>query len=82
MFSSSLLKVGFGHNFKVALAFCAVMLIVEWIYREKRFALDFGDSPRGIIVRYRWVRWTIYVVVFVCTVIMSGLHSNFIYFQF
>lgn len=81
MFSSSLLKVGFGHNFKVALAYCAVMLIVEWIYREKRFALDFGDSPRGI-VRYRWVRWTIYVVVFVCTVIMSGLHSNFIYFQF
>lgn len=81
MFSSSLLKVGFGHDIKVALAYCAVMLVVEWIYREKRFALDFGDSPTGI-VRYRWVRWAIYVVLFVFTVLMSGLHSNFIYFQF
>ena len=81
MFSSSLLKVGFGYDIKVALAYCAVMLVVEWIYREKRFALDFGDSPSGI-VRHRWVRWTIYVVLFVFTVLMSGLHSNFIYFQF
>lgn len=81
MFSSSLLKVGFGHDIKVALAYCAVMLVVEWIYREKRFSLDFGDSPTGI-VRYRWVRWAIYVVLFVFTVLMSGLHSNFIYFQF
>ncbi len=81
MFSSSLLKVGFGYEIKVALVYSAVMLIVEWIYREKRFALDFGDSPTGI-VRHRWVRWTIYVVLFVFTVLMSGLHSNFIYFQF
>lgn len=81
MFSPSLLKVGFGYEIKVALVYSAVMLIVEWIYREKRFALDFGDSPTGI-VRHRWVRWTIYVVLFVFTVLMSGLHSNFIYFQF
>ena len=81
MFSTSLLKVSFGYDIKVALTYCAIMLIVEWIYREKRFALDFGDSPSGI-VRHRWVRWTIYVVLFVFTVLMSGLHSNFIYFQF
>lgn len=81
MFSSSLFQVGFGYEIKVALVYSAVMLIVEWIYREKRFALDFGDSPTGI-VRHRWVRWTIYVVLFVFTVLMSGLHSNFIYFQF
>ncbi len=81
MFSSSLFKVSLGYEVKVALAYCAVLLIVEWIYREKRFALDFGDAPAGI-VRHRWVRWTIYVVLFVFTVLMSGLHSNFIYFQF
>ena len=81
MFSASLLKVGFGYEIKVALVYSVVMLIVEWIYREKRFALDFGDSPTGI-VRHSWVRWTIYVVLFVFTVLMSGLHSNFIYFQF
>ena len=73
--------MGFGYDIKVALAYGAVMLIVEWIYREKRFGLDFGDSPTGI-VRYRCVRWAIYVVLFVFTVLMSGLHSNFIYFQF
>ncbi|MBR4218355.1 MAG: MBOAT family protein [Bacteroidales bacterium] len=81
MFSKSLFHVGFGHEMKVALAYCAVMLVVEWIYREKRFALDFGDSSTGI-VKYRAVRWAIYIVLFVFTVLMSGLHSNFIYFQF
>ncbi|MBR2146071.1 MAG: MBOAT family protein [Muribaculaceae bacterium] len=81
MFSKSLFHVGFGHEMKVALAYCALMLVVEWIYREKRFALDFGDSSTGI-VKYRAVRWAIYIVLFVFTVLMSGLHSNFIYFQF
>jgi D-alanyl-lipoteichoic acid acyltransferase DltB (MBOAT superfamily) len=81
MLSKSLFNVGFGHEMKVALAYCAVMLVVEWIYREKRFALDFGDSSTGI-VKYRAVRWAIYIVLFVFTVLMSGLHSNFIYFQF
>ena len=81
MLSKSLLNVGFGHEMKVALAYCAFMLVVEWIYREKRFALDFGDSSTGI-VKYRAVRWAIYIVLFVFTVLMSGLHSNFIYFQF
>lgn len=81
MFSPSLFEVAFGDKIKVALANCALMLIVEWIYREKPFALDFGTSPQGIL-RYRAVRWTIYIVLFVYTVIMSGLHSNFIYFQF
>ena len=81
MLSKSLFNVGFGHEMKVALAYCALMLVVEWIYREKRFALDFGDSPTGI-VKYRAVRWAIYIVLFVFTVLMSGLHSNFIYFQF
>ena len=81
MFSPSLFEVAFGDKINVALAYCALMLIVEWIYREKPFALDFGTSPQGIL-RYRAVRWTIYIVLFVFTVIMSGLHSNFIYFQF
>ncbi len=81
MLSKSLFNVGFGHEMKVALAYCALMLVVEWIYREKRFALDFGDSSTGI-VKYRAVRWAIYIMLFVFTVLMSGLHSNFIYFQF
>ena len=81
MFSPSLLNVGFGHDFRTALFYCAVLIVVEWIYREKRFALDFGSSPGGAL-GHRWVRWTIYVVLFVFTVIASGLHSNFIYFQF
>ena len=81
MFTPSLLKIAFGQKIKVALVYCIVMLVVEWIYREKRFALDFGDSPSGI-VRYRTVRWSIYIMLFVFTVLMSGLHSNFIYFQF
>lgn len=81
MFSPSLLQVGFGHEIKVALVYGLVMLLVEWFSRERRFGLDFGDTQCGVL-RYRWVRWIIYVGLFAYTVIMSGLHSNFIYFQF
>ena len=81
MFSPSLLQVGFGHEIKVALVYGLLMLLVEWISRERRFGLDFGDSPSGVL-RYRWLRWIIYVGLFAYTVIMSGFHSNFIYFQF
>lgn len=81
MLSPSILQVGFGHEIRLALAYCALMMLVEWLTRERRFGLDFGDSPSGIL-RYRWVRWMIYVTLYAYTVIMSGLHSNFIYFQF
>lgn len=81
MLSPSILQVGFGHEIRLALAYCALMILVEWLTRERRFGLDFGDSPSGIL-RYRWVRWMIYVTLYAYIVIMSGLHSNFIYFQF
>ena len=81
MLSPSILQVGFGHEIRLALAYCALMMLVEWLKRERRFGLDFGDSPSGIL-RYRWVRWMIYVTLYAYIVIMSGLHSNFIYFQF
>lgn len=81
MLSPSILQVGFGHEIRLALAYCALMMLVEWLTRERRFGLDFGDSPSGIL-RYRWVRWMIYVTLYSYIVIMSGLHSNFIYFQF
>lgn len=81
MLSPSILQVGFGHEIRLALAYCALMMLVEWLTRERRFGLDFGDSPSGIL-RYRWVRWMIYVTLYAYIVIMSGLHSNFIYFQF
>ena len=81
MLSPSILQVGFGHEIRLALAYCALMMLVEWLTRERRFGLDFGASPSGIL-RYRWVRWMIYVTLYAYIVIMSGLHSNFIYFQF
>lgn len=81
LFSPSLLQVGFGHEIRLALTYCALMLLVEWFTRERTFGLDFGNSPSGIL-HYRWVRWAIYIALFAYTVIMSGLHSNFIYFQF
>ena len=81
MLSPSILQVGFGHEIRLALVYCALMMLVEWLTRERRFGLDFGDSPSGIL-RYQWVRWMIYVTLYAYIVIMSGLHSNFIYFQF
>ena len=59
-----------------ALPYCALMLGVEWIQREKPHALEISGLP----VALRWT--TYYLVIAVIFCLGEFGHHEFIYFQF
>jgi hypothetical protein len=62
-----------------ALIFILIVLIVEWLQREKQFGLQL--EAKGIF-RFRAVRWGTYYVLFIFTILFAGRQEEFIYFQF
>ena len=64
---------------KVNLLFCILLLIIEWIQRDKQHALQF---PSKKVFRYRIVRWGIYYLILFVIAKFAGLSQTFIYFQF
>ena len=56
--------------------FVLVMVIVEWLQREKKHGLDIDKIKNG------WVRIIIYYVIIVIMFMFSGQSETFIYFQF
>jgi D-alanyl-lipoteichoic acid acyltransferase DltB (MBOAT superfamily) len=64
---------------KVALILCSCLMIVEWLTRYRRYALDF--SPTGIF-RKPVCRWLLYYVLLLMIILMHGDEQMFVYFQF
>ncbi len=64
---------------KSALFYAALLLVVEWLHRDKQFGLQI--SYGGLLAR-RTVRWAIYVVLALFTLLWAGTQEEFIYFQF
>jgi D-alanyl-lipoteichoic acid acyltransferase DltB (MBOAT superfamily) len=64
---------------KKALLSIVILLVVEWLQREKQFGLQL--EAKGIF-RYRVVRWGTYYALFMSTFILAGRQEEFIYFQF
>ena len=56
--------------------FICLMLIVEWLQRDKEFGLDIQ------FIKYGWIRWIIYLSVSVMIIMVGGLPGSFVYFQF
>lgn len=56
-----------------------ILLIVEWLNREKQFGFQLSESG---IFKYRTVRWLVYYIVFIATFLLAGNQQDFIYFQF
>lgn len=54
-----------------------LMLIAEWLQRDKQHALHFD----GIAIPL-WGRWLVYYVVVCCIIWFTGEQQEFIYFQF
>lgn len=73
-FSFSMLIVG-----RKALLFVLLLVIVEWLQRGKEHGLQFPDNA---FFRCRGVRWAIYYLLFMMTLLMAGRETDFIYFQF
>ena len=64
---------------KKTLVYIFILLIVEWLQREKQFGLQL--ELKGIF-RYRTVRWGIYYLLFIVSLVLAGQQEAFIYFQF
>jgi hypothetical protein len=69
---------GLQHG-KVALLYCGLMLVVEWMQRDRLCPLQLTGLAVG---RYRVVRWTIYYLVLILVFFGRGEDQTFIYFQF
>ncbi len=76
LFSSSIMKSPEVFPLEVVILIM-LMLITEWLQRDKQHALEFdGMSIPG------WVRWLIYYAVAFCIIWFTGEQQEFIYFQF
>ena len=64
---------------KDPLIYIGILLIVEWLQREKQFGLQITE--RGIF-RHRFARWAMYYIIFISTFLLAGQQEEFIYFQF
>lgn len=56
-----------------------ILLIVEWLQREKQYGLQLD---RKGVFQYRTVRWGTYYILFLASLWLAGEQEEFIYFQF
>jgi D-alanyl-lipoteichoic acid acyltransferase DltB (MBOAT superfamily) len=62
---------------KKALIYIIILLVVEWLQREKQFGLQL--EAKGVF-RYRAARWGTYYILFISTLLLAGRQEEFIYF--
>ena len=67
-------------DLKIIVSSLALLLVCEWIQRDKQHALQFSNN--GIIARNAWLRFAIYLILIMLTLSLAGTQSEFIYFQF
>lgn len=78
LFSSTLFSSPF-YDLEIKLAtiiMILVMFVAEWLQRDKQHALQLEN------IKYRWVRWSIYLLLVYAITWLSGEEQGFIYFQF
>ena len=56
-----------------------IMIIIEWLQRNKQHALQF---PNKGLFRYRSFRWAIYITMYIYILTSIGQSQTFLYFQF
>ncbi len=62
-----------------ALALGCMLLVIEWIKREHAHVLELEGNG---VVRYRCVRWVLYIVLALAILFSQNAQQDFIYFQF
>lgn len=76
--SPSLFEFGMDKG-KSALLYAFLLLVVEWLQRDKEHALQIDGCP---LCNYRLVRYCIYYAVAMFIILYAGVQGTFIYFQF
>ena len=69
-----------GVQLSKAVPAIALMLIAEWIQRDKQHALQF--TGQGLMSRSIALRYTFYLLLIMTTLVYCGNKAEFIYFQF
>ena len=64
---------------RVYLLYGIIMLVIEWLQRDKQHALQF---PNVYPFNKKYLRWSIYILIIVLIKGLSGMSQTFIYFQF
>ncbi len=77
LFSSSLFTVP-THKISTLSIYILVLLLVEWIQRERKHGLAQFES----VLRFQPLRWGVYIVLIISIIQFGGKSETFIYFQF
>ena len=62
------------------IVYILILLSVEWLQRDKQHALQFNHCNGAL--KYRTIRWAVYMMLIVAILVLSGVQAEFIYFQF
>lgn len=73
------LNLGMPAYGKVAVIYCLLLVVIEWIQRDRLCPLRLDGCWLG---RYRFTRWLVYYLVFMLMFFGRGEEQTFIYFQF
>ena len=78
VFSKSLLTLpDLSEISLVILALIGLLVVVEWVHREREHGLNFTNTSYP-----KFIRWSIYIGVVVIIAVFGGSQETFIYFQF
>jgi D-alanyl-lipoteichoic acid acyltransferase DltB (MBOAT superfamily) len=78
MFSSSLFLIPDRERIVLicSIFYSLVLVVIEWLQRDKQHALQINN------VKYRTIRWGIYLLLVLYIITNAGDQADFIYFQF
>lgn len=67
----------------VILVYILLLLSVEWLQRTKQHGLQLQTCNKSNnILKYKSLRWAIYYILLIGTLLLQGVQEDFIYFQF
>lgn len=69
-----------GHHLTIIIPAVILMVLFEWIQRDKQHALQFTE--KNILFRHTTIRYAFYIALATITLGLAGSQSDFIYFQF
>ena len=64
---------------KVSLYLSFALLAIEWLQRGKQHALQFANNR---FFNMRFIRWSLYIIIYIFIISFTGEGQTFIYFQF
>lgn len=78
IFSKSILEFELPYG-KRALIGILIMIIIEWLNRDKKYGLQLTNTG---VTKFTTIRWILYYSIIITTILFMGINQTFIYFQF